>query len=674
MIMIRTILLALALAAPVACSLQAQIVTIDTSPSGLRQVIDGFGAHQGSPDRDQTWWQELYYDDLGASIYRVDLTPRFISPYSDNRYNSPSWGNSGPDGNNVRTYTDASDYTRRFMGHSAPIAVMGPDIERNLHYFTYEPNGAIGAGLARKHALGDFKLVGSLWSPAPWVKVSSGNTYPQSSWAEGPEPGTPWPFIWLGNFAGGRLDVSGTLRPEFDDSSLGGTGPTSALTQFARSTAAYVLGYQRYHDVQFYAISIQNELNFEQFYNSCTYPLSSQYLAALKAVRAAFDEHDDLRDIKIMGPEDLLGGDVWGMWQYGGNQDPIHKNLQYLTDIADDPEAAAALDFFAIHGYDADGVSSSGSDPGLWRWWTNGWAESPHPAIPNNVRGFTDYGKKSWMTETAGEEADWLHPTSGFPNKGAWSIALKIHQALTIGEQSAWIYWTFSEERGGKPTRFALTGRSSGAQSPKYVAAKHYFRYVRPGSRRVEATVTDGGALRASAYLDQDEATLTVVLPNTSAAAATATLEVPSVPGDMTAFDVFTSSENNLWQSSTSRVADGRATVSVPGYGVVTLHVAGTSSTATGEVSVPGPAPAGHAYPNPFDDRSSISYVLERPAHVTVRIYDVRGRAVATIVDAYLAAGEHIATFRADGLPAGTYIGEVRSEGSVRHVMLTVAR
>ncbi len=100
---------------------------------------------------------------------------------------------------------------------------------------------------------------------------------------------TPWPFIWGGNFAGGELDISGTPRAEFDDSSLGGTGPTSALTQFARCTAAYLRGFQNAYNVRFYAISIQNELNFEEFYNSCTYPISSNYIIALKAVRAELD-------------------------------------------------------------------------------------------------------------------------------------------------------------------------------------------------------------------------------------------------------------------------------------------------------------------------------------------------------------------------------------------------
>lgn len=166
-------------------------------------------------------------------------------------------------------------------------------------------------------------------------------------------------------------------------------------------------------------------MNFEEFYNSCTYPLSAQYIAALKAVRAEFDQYADLAPIKLMGPEDLLGGDAYGMWQYGSGATAVHKNLQYLQNIAADPVAASALSFFCIHGYASDGVTAAGATPTQWNWWLDGWTTSPAAGIPANAKGTAAYGKKSWMTETSGEAAAWLSPGSGFPNQGAWSIALR---------------------------------------------------------------------------------------------------------------------------------------------------------------------------------------------------------------------------------------------------------
>ncbi len=61
----------------------AQQGTITINPAQKFQVIDGFGAHQGNADVNQSWWQNLFFDDIEASIYRVDLTPQLRSPYSD---------------------------------------------------------------------------------------------------------------------------------------------------------------------------------------------------------------------------------------------------------------------------------------------------------------------------------------------------------------------------------------------------------------------------------------------------------------------------------------------------------------------------------------------------------------------------------------------------------------
>jgi O-glycosyl hydrolase len=349
------------------------------------------------------------------------------------------------------------------------------------------------------------------------------------------------------------------------------------MTQFARCTAAYIRGFQKTFGVRFYAISIQNEINFEEFYNSCTYQLSSQYIAALKAIRAEFDKNPDLRDIKIKGPEDLMGGDAWGMWQYGGGSDTTHKNLQYLRDINADPCAAAALAFFCIHGYASDGVSSSGANPVLWSWWADGWTLSPGSGIPANVRGFSGYGKKSWMTETSGESAAWLWPAEpGYPNNGGWSIAVKIHQALVSGMESAWLYWTFGEEENGQPTPSALTCPTQGAKSPKYVAAKHFFRFIRPNSYRCETSVSGDPNVVTSAYIHDADGTLTIVVINCGSIAKPVTINVPGYPANIASFDTYTSGNDSYWNVSQSKIIGGQVTVDVPRYGIVTLY--GTSS------------------------------------------------------------------------------------------------
>ena len=589
--------------------INAQTVTIDASIAGRQQTIDGFGTCLSGLSGTQAWMQNLYYDDAYCSILRVDLVPQFISTYSEFSVNSPWFHNNpslpGPDGNNVRTYTSASDYTRNFGGRNAKIAVMGSDIAKNILMFDLNNDGAKAtdamakAGASRKTKLGDFKFTASIWSPAPWLKVSSGNAY-GSSGDIMPKEGANWPFIWGGNYAGGKLDVSGTTRAAFFD----GVENTSALTQFARMTAAYVKGVQDKSGVKFYAISIQNELNFETFYNSCTYPLTSQYAAALKAVKKEFMKYADLKDIKLMGPEDLLGGDAYGMWQYGASSNPvdqvIHKNLQYLTELAKDAEATAAMDYYCIHGYASDGVSSAGSNSTLWDWWSNGWTTSPAGGIPANIKGFRSYNKKSWMTETSGEEAAWLEPASGFPKNGGFSVGLKIHQALTNGYQSGWVYWQFAEDKSVHS--MTLTDKTALANSPKYVAFKHFSRFIRPNSVRLNTSIANGANINVSSYVHDVDKTLSIVIVNSNATSQTVTVNIPTQPYVIATMNAYTSGNNSYWKSSALTVNQNKVTVTIPGYGISTLNGTGLITSIASEASSQG----FNIYPNPSANNFTI--------------------------------------------------------------------
>jgi O-glycosyl hydrolase len=562
-------------------SSDAATVTIDDSAAGQAQTMDGFGTCIGSSGS-QDWFQQAYYDDMGCSMMRMDLTPNFQSPYSDHSYNSPWFSNppplkiddpanlGGPDHNYVRAYTNAADYTREFGGSRAPIAVMGPEITKNIAYFDFDKVAAQGAmaqaGLARKDRLGDFKLYGSIWSPAPWVKVADGRKWGDHQGIM-PATGTPYPFIWGGNFAGGKVDTSGTPLPIFDD----GSGPTSALTQFARGTAAYVKGFQDKFGVKFYAISIQNELNFPEFYHSCVYATAPEYIAALKAVRQEFDRQPDLKNILIAGPEDLLGGDPYGMWQFGGGDHAIHKNLQYLDAIGKDDAASKALGFFCIHGYANDGATATGADSPTWLRWTQGWTNSPAPGIPSHVPGFTAYHKKSWMTETSGEKDAWLDPNTGFPGNGAWSVALKMQQALTAGRESAYFYWQFADGDGRATTMECLTRRQDPAQQPKFVAFQHFARFIRPGAIAVQAVVADDHGVTASAYAHPCDRTLVVVLVGKNSAPEPVSVTPPADFAGVKSFEAYTSSNGSYWQRSAPVLNNGRLQLDVPAYGVVTL-------------------------------------------------------------------------------------------------------
>ncbi len=60
-------------------------------------------------------------------------------------------------------------------------------------------------------------------------------------------------------------------------------------------------------------------------------------------------------------------------------------------------------------------------------------------------------------------------------------------------------------------------------------------------------------------------------------------------------------------------------------------------------------------YPNPFNPTTAISYHLAAVSRVSLKIYDVLGREVATLVNARQNAGDHTITFNASGLASGVY-------------------
>ena len=61
-------------------------------------------------------------------------------------------------------------------------------------------------------------------------------------------------------------------------------------------------------------------------------------------------------------------------------------------------------------------------------------------------------------------------------------------------------------------------------------------------------------------------------------------------------------------------------------------------------------------YPNPFNPSTTISYQLPTSGHVTLKVYDMLGKEVATLVNEEKPTGIYETKFNATGLSSGTYI------------------
>ena len=67
-------------------------------------------------------------------------------------------------------------------------------------------------------------------------------------------------------------------------------------------------------------------------------------------------------------------------------------------------------------------------------------------------------------------------------------------------------------------------------------------------------------------------------------------------------------------------------------------------------------------YPNPFNPVTKIEYQIPSFSHVTLKLYDVLGREITTLVDEEKTFGIYEITFFAGNLPSGTYFYQLQTE------------
>jgi hypothetical protein len=68
-------------------------------------------------------------------------------------------------------------------------------------------------------------------------------------------------------------------------------------------------------------------------------------------------------------------------------------------------------------------------------------------------------------------------------------------------------------------------------------------------------------------------------------------------------------------------------------------------------------------YPNPFNPTTTIQYTLVKGQTVEIKVFDILGREMATMVSGFREAGSHSVTFDASHLANGVYFYSIRAEG-----------
>jgi len=203
-----------------------------------------------------------------------------------------------------------------------------------------------------------------------------------------------------------------------------------------------------------------------------------------------------------------------------------------------DSVAWAAVDIMGVHQYDTQ-------------------VAEPWPAdVPDR--------KPVWQTEMSGVK----YWPEGEPSKdinNGIAVAGWLHNALTVGEANAWLWWWYQ----GQDTNEGLF-LADGSDTKRHYTFGNYTKFIRPGYVRVDVTGNLPADVSISAYKGSD-GTVVVVAINAGAATAVVPLAISggTAPASMTPH--VTSAEYDLEAVAAVQVTGGILMASLPSKTVTTF-------------------------------------------------------------------------------------------------------
>ncbi|MDR3610218.1 MAG: alpha/beta fold hydrolase [Ignavibacteriaceae bacterium] len=108
----------------------------------------------------------------------------------------------------------------------------------------------------------------------------------------------------------------------------------------------------------------------------------------------------------------------------------------------------------------------------------------------------------------------------------------------------------------------------------------------------------------------------------------------------------------------------------------VKLPVLGLSSGIAYENKTPKEFRLYQNYPNPFNLTTNIRFVLDKPAHVKLKIYNTGGKEIFTLINGNRSAGTHIVTFNGahKKLTGGEYFYEIKVGNTMKRMKMVLLK
>jgi hypothetical protein len=124
---------------------------------------------------------------------------------------------------------------------------------------------------------------------------------------------------------------------------------------------------------------------------------------------------------------------------------------------------------------------------------------------------------------------------------------------------------------------------------------------------------------------------------------------------------------SNLWSAVTYKVmGSGHIKIFIPGGAIGTnlgqlccLQVPACTITNIPGLETPVNYALSQNYPNPFNPTTKINYSMPKQALVTIKVYDMLGKEVATLVNEVKTAGNYTVEFNGANLSSGVYFYKI---------------
>ena len=363
--------------------------------------------------------------------------------------------------------------------------------------------------------------------------------------------------------------------------------------EYAEHLVALIKTVQFETGIELYAVSLQNEPQFNEPYASCVV------------------EPNEMRDmIKVVGPrferENIRSKIYWS------EALPAQGAIQnYITAVKNDPVARKYGSIVAIHNYDADGINVGGAGAEEWER-IYGWAQAGEPKCP------------TWMTETSGHANSW---------DGALTLAGNIYNALVSGNASAWVFWSFTVSKESEVFGLVVDNEPTS----RFYVSKQIYRFVRPGAVRVDVSSSDPD-VPCAAFRNDREGTLSVLLINKSNIPKAMRISGAGVPAT---FASYTTAEKRRCESGPAVGPDGL--ILLPPSSVTTLVGSLNASSPVEDLggAVPDRFSLYQNYPNPFNPETFIEFEIPKTGSVTIKIYNILGREIRALASADFQPGRH---------------------------------